>query len=210
MRRPCDVASRPGRGLAWRRRRAARRRRRQFPNRPPIDPKQGGGPGDARAAQAWPPVGMRTGAAAGPLCRLLLGRPASGVSARCCLLRLFRSRFRSKVARQGGPMIRFLWFGHNWFGDNSPGNGWSAFSCRDDMLAPAGMIVSSTVDNHVSIGLFPHLGKVSRENRKYRCFRFQVHAVMAKQSQTSLTECRYGTNVSVMKSVLSATFSMGR
>ena len=58
----------------------------------------------------------------GRLCRLLLGTPASGVSAAGgCRLGLFRSRFRSKVARQGGPMVRLLWFGHNWFGDNSPG-----------------------------------------------------------------------------------------
>ncbi len=41
---------------------------------------------------------------------------------RRCRLGLFRRRFSSKIARQGCPMIRLFWFGHDWFADNSTGN----------------------------------------------------------------------------------------
>ena len=68
--------------------------------------------------------------------------------------------FRSKVACQRGPMICFFWFGHVRFGDISQENGVSA------SVAPRA-IVPSTVDNHVSIGFFPHLGKVKRNNGNY-------------------------------------------
>ncbi len=73
-------------------------------------------------------------------------------------------------------MISLVWFAHNRFG-NDPPEKWNAV-----MRLPQA-IVPGTVNNHVSIKPYPHLGKVVRG---------------------------YGTKVLVMKSVLSATFNIGR
>jgi hypothetical protein len=77
--------------------------------------------------------------------------------------------------------------------------GWSVFSHGNRSISRRdGSMAAGTANNHVSIGLFPRLGKVSQENWK--------RALEVPFSQ-GVAE---GMKLSVMKSVLSATFNMGR
>lgn len=72
-------------------------------------------------------------------------------------------------------MIRLLWFGHNWSGDNFPENRVVAFSRRSESVVP------NTIDNYLSIGLFSYLGKMSQENEKKQPFAIRELGSVARR-----------------------------